>query len=397
MSITQPALGNLDTAPSSSSMGEAAKPRRYYRPELDVLRFFAFMLVFAHHTVGKNVTAHGFHPIFAFEEGSAAGVCLFFTLSSFLITELLFRERETTGRVHIPSFYVRRILRIWPLYLLVVFAAAIVPHLPHFSQHLHSADAYILPYLLLAGNWANVFHGKFPPSMLLGSLWSIPVEEQFYLIWPTLVAFGGVRGLVTASVVLLPLGWFVDYLIPSLHPAIEPQLWCNSISQFQFFALGALLALFAHRREFRPHTALRWAAGAAAMVLLLLSGEPFHYLHDRIPAHPGQVVAGYMCIDAACVLLLLAFLGARMPSFTRPLVYLGKISFGLYVFHLPIHEAVALVVAKKLPASPILQWVLESTITLAISIAVASASYQFFEKPFLRLKKRFTFVPSRPA
>lgn len=371
----------------------ATPPKRYYRPELDLLRFFAFAMVFTHHQLDISFQPNGFHLVFAFEEAGAAGVCLFFTLSAFLITELLLREKETTGTIHVKAFYARRILRIWPLYLAFVFFAMMLP----FVVHRYSAPAgYIVPFLLLCGNWAIVILGAFPHNPALGTLWTISVEEQFYLLWPTIMHRWGRRAITWFAVGLLPVAWLTDYLVIALHGRKEPTLWCNSFSQFQFFALGALLAVAFHHRTPKNHPAVRFLCFAGAVGFLMLSAFPFHYLNPVPPTWNTQALSGYLCLDAACVLILIGFLGAKLHAFWKPFIYLGKISYGLYVYHFVIRVAVAAFVSRKLHAPTQLQVPITYAVSAVITIAAAILSYEYFEKPFLRLKKRFTFIRSRP-
>ncbi len=376
---------------------EPAAP--YYRPELDILRFLAFFLVFNHHILTGSATASRFHFIYALQEGGAGGVCLFFTLSAFLITELLLREQESTGSIHIPSFYLRRILRIWPLYFAAIAASAV---LSRFSRHFGSTRGLLLPFLLLCGNWVIALRRGWPATPLLAPLWSISIEEQFYLLWPAILARWGRRAVLPAACLVLPIAWTVDLLLPFSHspghPFVrDPQLWLNSFSQFQFFALGAVLALYTHRRRCRMPALARAALLLCGFSLLLAAGFPLHFLNPAPPPHFGQLLAGYLSLDAACALLLLATLGIEPPPICRPLIYLGRISYGLYVFHFVVRLTVGTLLAEKLRAHPML--VLPSTylLSLLLTIAMAAVSYHFFERPFLRLKERFTFVRSRPV
>ncbi|RRA48948.1 acyltransferase [Acidipila sp. EB88] len=369
---------------------------RYYRPELDVVRFFALLMVFNLHVF--QVQALGRFPFLTgIQQAGAAGVCMFFTLSSFLITELLMREREASGTISIPSFYARRALRIWPLYLLAMALALLGSVL---IGHVFAPVGFmLLPFLVAMGNWAVVAHGWFLNPMLT-PMWSISVEEQFYLIWPYLSLRVRPRTLFGISASLLPLAWLVDWLLPLLHFHKSPQLWCNSLNQFQFFAIGCMAAILFHRRPVHLSTAARLATFGLALCLFYLAARPFQFLNDDIPTGPGAILAGYLCIDAGCFLVLLAFLNARMPRLARPLIYLGKISYGLYVFHFAVRTVVWAVVARPLRhllPTPVRQLVATYLITAAVTAALASLSYRFYERPFLRMKKRFTLVRSRAA
>src|SRR6478672_7551315 len=168
----------------------AAAPRpaeRFYRPELDALRFFAFLGVFIFHAAPRTMdfyNAAGYPHwlsslLISIFGAGAYGVDLFFALSAYLITSLLLRERSATGALDLRGFYVRRILRIWPLYLaFVAFAAVMAVAIP--EQHLPLR--YVAGFSLLSGNWVYVFYGL--PASFAIPLWTVSIEEQFYLAWP---------------------------------------------------------------------------------------------------------------------------------------------------------------------------------------------------------------------
>jgi peptidoglycan/LPS O-acetylase OafA/YrhL len=147
----------------------AYKPRRFYQPELDGLRFYAFLGVFIYHTLPEQPAFYrGLHlPLpslwSAVVKSGASGVDLFFALSAFLITSLLLREGEETGGISLRLFYLRRILRIWPLYLVVMAVAIVLAHT------LRSQDLpwfYVIGYLLFVGNWLNAAFGR--PDSICG-------------------------------------------------------------------------------------------------------------------------------------------------------------------------------------------------------------------------------------
>src|SRR5580698_2798454 len=203
----------------------------YYRPELDALRFFAFLCVFSFHRM-DYVPTDPIHDPWLFRIGNIGpfGVPVFFLLSAFLITELLLRERERTGRIHIKAFYMRRILRIWPLYFMMFFGLAL---LNRFIAGVGTEDPLAwLAFTLFAGNWYILHHGWIAGSV--DPLWSISVEEQFYIVIPLLAAFAGRRALHIASYLLLGIA-YVTVLWYALHPVSgDNGEWTNSFLQFQF-------------------------------------------------------------------------------------------------------------------------------------------------------------------
>jgi peptidoglycan/LPS O-acetylase OafA/YrhL len=164
-----------------SAPAPPARTERFYRPELDALRFFAFLGVFVFHAAPRTMdfyNAAGYPHwlsnvlIPAFGAG-AYGVDLFFALSAYLITSLLLRERAATGAVDLRGFYLRRILRIWPLYLcFVAFAAVAAKVLPWQNLPMR----YVVGYSLLAGNWVYAFYGL--PASFATPLWTLSIEEQ---------------------------------------------------------------------------------------------------------------------------------------------------------------------------------------------------------------------------
>jgi peptidoglycan/LPS O-acetylase OafA/YrhL len=215
---------------------------RFYRPELDVLRFIAFFSVFNFHSAFFMRTHFPGQEVLA--GMGAYGMCLFFFLSSYLITELLLRERAKSHTVHIRAFFIRRILRIWPLYFAFIGFTILLGHFyPRFGIELPRVIALVF----LAGNWYMAGYGSDPGPA--GPLWSISLEEQFYLVWPFLAKFGGSKALGIISTLLIPVAWLVLALHGGVSGYTHPNIWCNSFVQFQFFAMGALTALGLHHHS----------------------------------------------------------------------------------------------------------------------------------------------------
>jgi peptidoglycan/LPS O-acetylase OafA/YrhL len=377
--------------------------KRFYRPELDALRFFAFFCVFLFHRLDYLPLNAVQHPmLWAVSMAGCFGVPVFFLLSSFLIVELLLREREQTGDIHIRAFYLRRILRIWPLYFAAFYGISL---LGHFLPNVGPKPGAYLAFTFFAGNWFILRHGWMAGS--IDPLWSIAVEEQFYIFVPMLTRWGGRRVLAFVSLVLLLAAYAAVYYFARNHIGGETAEWCNSWFQFQFFAAGALLAILLHGRIPRWPVVLRvpvFVLAAACWVFTVyhLKVKSYYLPGEALPS-VGASLAGWGLVLAGAVLLLLAILGLPAKYVPRPLIYLGRISYGLYIFHslvfyLLLDEGrpslLRAMSALRLSHSHLP--VLATALVLTVTIALAALSYRCFEMPFLRLKQRFTYVRSRP-
>lgn len=371
----------------------------YYRPELDALRFFAFLCVFSFHRM-DYVPTDPVRDRWLYLIGNIGpfGVPVFFLLSAFLITELLLRERAKTGRVHVKAFYLRRILRIWPLYFAAFFGLAL---LNHFVPGVGTAKpAACLAFTFFAGNWYILLHGWIAGAV--DPLWSISVEEQFYIAIPLIASRAGRRALVAICSLLLAVA-YGTVLYYGLHPTPgDNGEWTNSLLQFQFFAAGTLLALTLRGRLVHlpiPARVGGFALGFACWFTALLrfdvkSWEP----HPT----PSGAVLGWLLVLAGSLLFFVSALGTPARYIPRWLAWLGRISYGLYlvhslVFFLTFEKALPFL-RHRFPTLALpsairnLFWTL---VVLALSIALASVSFRYFERPFLRLKSRFTFIRSR--
>jgi len=324
------------------------------------------------------------------------GVDIFFCLSSFLLTSLLMMEYKDTAAISIKKFLIRRALRIWPLYYLMLLLSFLVfPIFGLFSHPLHTAEytlfknQHLLPYSLFLGNFSYMY---FVTSLTLpmGLLWTISLEEQFYLIWPIALSvllpskkrwfFIALTGMVLLSMIVR------FYLIKNSIP--YPTIWVFTLARLDAFALGALLAyLFLNKISF-----------IHPLIALLIS----IFLFIIVFWLPGYKMAStfweLFVVDLAAALLIYAAIYskglAKCLSF-GPLPWLGQISFGLYIYHnLMIHIVLSYFVPfiKKyiiFPKSPIASWYLTFAIIFLFTIICATLSYYLYENPFLKLKKKF--------
>ncbi|HEY8881141.1 MAG TPA: acyltransferase [Roseateles sp.] len=371
----------------------------FYRPELDVLRFVAFMFVFIAHRYDLAPVRRAEHPwLHALSQIGVYGVPVFFLLSAFLITELLERERSLTGRIHVRAFYVRRMLRIWPLYFLVFFALVLLNNvLPGAGA---DSPTKWLFFMLFAGNWYITFNGwiEYP----VNPMWSLSVEEQFYIAIPFLALLGR-RTLMAVNLALLVVsyGVIVHYARGFSPTSGFSGQWTNSFVQFQFFAAGTLLALVLRGRQPDWPIAVRAGLVAAAVGLWLAAFLVFGIKADFPRSGVAQSLAGWPLVLAGAALMLIGLLGTPARFLPKPLIYLGRISYGLYLIHIfffwLVYDQFKPWLTHVTDAMGIVAWrdTVGALIAFAATVLLTSLLHRFFETPFLRLKRRFAFVQSR--
>ena len=359
-----------------------------------MLRLLAFLMVWIAHALLAFSAVLPTRLLLAVEGAGSCGVPVFFFLSAFLITELLRRERLLTGEVHLRGFYVRRVLRIWPLYLGVLLLYGLLGLRWHGFR---IEPGRLLASVCLAGNWYIVFHPAITTPMR--ALWSVSVEEQWYLLWPRLLRDLSRRQLILACGVLMLAAQALLILLAdgSANRSLAVTAWDNSGVQFQFFALGAAAALFLDGRIPELRLSRRCLLGCAAASLLLAASALCHIKDPGVTHTSGALLAGYLLIGAGTVCLFFTFYGVPSTYCSRTLVRLGQLSFGLYVFH-ETGFFLANAVARRAgwPGNlPML--VSEKLLALLLAVLLAFASYHAWELPFLRLKQRWTFVRTREA
>jgi len=383
----------ISRIPHSVPVAESANHERLhgYRPELDAVRFLAFFLVFLFHAVpfpAQSTNLNSWHLGIALVQLCANGLCLFFTLSAYLITDLLLTERHNNAAISVRKFYIRRVLRIWPLYFLGIAIGMLIATLIHRTSDVTGLGWY----LIFAGNIYCIFFGWLANPMSL--LWSISIEEQFYLLWPWAIRLLSRRGLAMCALVFIA-GTNITLFILAQHHAVDTEVWANTFVQFEMFATGILLAL-AKKRFAERRAGAGYALVLAGPILWLIACVE---LDSKQPAGGFTAIGGlalmicFALIALGCASILQGFciLGpGRMPRWA---VYLVKISFGLYVYHV-----LAIELARTLfdPARGLPYLAASGGLAFPLTVAVAMISYQYIESPFLRLKRRFEIVHSRP-
>lgn len=386
------------TVASPDAGHQGGLQERFYFPELDAIRFFLFWGVWGYHALPREESVYIEHhvpAVFAslitsLLKAGMASLDVFFILSAFLITELLLREKELRGVPDLKAFYVRRLLRIWPLYFFMIALAGFVSL---FDRTQPLGWAYALAFLLFAGNWIMVFRG-FPHAEIIGPLWSVSFEEQFYLLWPLVVRRASKQTLMQIAAGLLVLASLARLILLLKHTGGEP-IWYNSFARLDSIACGILLAAILHGRA-------TFRVGLTARLLLLMAGISAWLivglrcgLLDPVPTLLGGMF-GYPLMSLGGVAIFLSVLGAAQDGFPflkySWLVYFGKISYGLYAYHFLGLQLAHHVLTRYHHAH---SWTLSWLLALAITVSLAMVSFRWLESPFLRLKRnKFTHIPS---
>lgn len=363
---------------------------------LDGLRFLCFLSVFLFHSFHTEFDEIKFNPIYGFIKKDVfgngnLGVNFFFVLSGFLITYLLLEEKKINEGVHIGKFWIRRGLRIWPLYFFCVFFGFILfPWLKDFFGEIPNETANPVYYFLFINNF-DVIKNGFPDSSILGVLWSIAVEEQFYLLWPLIIGllptkYLWVPFLIIIGASLMFRAIFGDAIINEYHTL-------SCIGDMTVGASGAWLIY--SRAKFKERIE-RLTKLEIAIVYLLFAGVFF--LRDEI-LYSHHVIRIYeRLLIATLILFIILEQNYSRNSFFKMshfklITKLGAISYGLYCLHF-IGILVTTTLMNKLAFNTHL-WqvmILETVIALLTTILISSASYRFYELPFLKLKDKFSFI-----
>lgn len=309
----------------------------------------------------------------------ADGVTLFFVISGFLITYLLLNEQAKANTVDIPKFYLRRILRIWPLYYAYMIIALTVAGCWHDPNvWYYGFFAANIPFILTAGIWPIVHY------------WSLGVEEQFYLFWPWLVKLskGRINRLLVIATTLC-ITWLAckwgTYLIAGTGTIYR----FFAATRFDCMMLGALGAILYYTDNKSFNKILKNKTIGVVSLALLFFSTLWIALFPA-PIRP-QIIA---ILSLVCIVSQLHSPIINLEN--KVCDFVGKISYGIYVIHpLLIFLLSSLYRRYALQLPPGIDVTVIYLLITSATILTAWLSYRFFETPFLRLKNRFTIVPSQ--
>jgi len=357
--------------------------QKYYYPQLDALRGLSFLAVFFFHS---------YHPVFGTGRLNEAlnffyhcldySIDVFFILSSFLLTWLGINEYERKGDFSFRNYFLRRALRIWPLYyILMFFSFIVVPWGAHYSG-VHATLPPAGWYLFFISNYYTPGHVYF-----LRFLWTLSVEEQFYLALGLCLLFFQKH---LKLVIFIFMGVSIAYNIYAVLK--EANAYFNTLTYLFDFAAGALAAIalkgnkawVCKLRSLRKSGAFVFylVMPAILTVSFLINMNCTGILNDAVSE----------CTRFAFILFIAAFIvqqvtgAARFPGLKSGLlIYTGKISYGLYCFHGIVLTFGDIALTKM---HIVLPGLLKAFILLGINYLIASGSYYFLEQPFLRIKNR---------
>jgi peptidoglycan/LPS O-acetylase OafA/YrhL len=362
-----------------------------YFPSLNSLRFFAASFVLIGHAESLRAARKiegNLHDYSFFNNGQNA-VLFFFVLSGFLITYLLLKEQKVTNTISIKTFYLKRVRRIWPLYFLLVLIGCILQpmiiewlHLPYKMPYTFQETWYYFVFFL--PGIVNVLYG----NHLLEPLWSIGVEEVFYLIWAPLVKFLknhiltlllsviGIKLFLLALLDFLPEGSF-NYIVVHLIRSMK----------FEAMAIGGLGAylVFHKGKELVEsklfHTSIQVLVGGI-VVWFLFNHKWIDDLTNFDKVFFGTTIKSiffvYIILQCSMIPRKKRLLENRITN------YLGEISYGIYMFHLLVATLLVDFFASKTIVNPLINGSVFYLTVFGITIAISALSKRYFESWFMK-------------
>lgn len=370
---------------------ESKKIAPIYFENLDALRFLAALSVFIFHFF-RDI--NGFYPnlvddqifkvLLVFTNKGSLGVNFFFVLSGFLITYLILQEKRSTNHFSLWKFLVRRTLRIWPLYFIIVLLGFVL--FPLILENFQTSHNPIL-YLFFLANFDEIYNTATDTYNFLTAPWSVAVEEQFYLIW-SLLLFPLLKIKSFRLEYLIAILYLLSFLFSWLNRDNHSIIYYHTFSVCQDILTGAFfgLSLFNGRMWLKKIISMK----RYQVILIYIIGFGFCVLKTKL-------FAGDLIVFERLVLsIFFGFIIIEQSQSTNSLykigrlkflTFLGKISYGFYMYHL----IVLFFVSNYLGSSGWHGWqpiVLYFLIALPLTVLVSVASFYCIEKPLLKLKPK---------
>lgn len=368
--------------------------KKIFFKNLDSWRFIAFLSVFLFHSFNTTqpeiFESLTFKKIISIFEYGHLGVDLFFVLSGFLITYLLVSEEEINTKYDILKFWGRRILRIWPLYFMVIIYAFVLfePLIKLITSKNSIENANLLYYLFFVPNFQLVIEKVYPLNNCLTVLWSVGVEEQFYLFWPLLFFIKKIRSYVLALLVLTSIVFrflnFEEVMTIKYH----------TLSVIGVLGLGCILGNYFAKNKIKTESIeinkiLNFCIYLFGIFIVIIYPIAFNnQIGVALSTTITGLFFGYLIFEQVFVKNPLFQLG-KVKFFDR----WGKYTYGLYCLH-PLGILISFNITKILKFEQSFLWVVigETILSLIISMVIAWFSYHIVEKHFLKLKSKISSI-----
>ncbi|WP_395044761.1 acyltransferase family protein [Flavobacterium sp.] len=362
---------------------------KHYFPNLNSLRFIAALFVIIHHVeqFKEFLGYQNYSQLPFIKLIGKFGVILFFVLSGYLITYLLLMEQNKNGNISLKQFYIRRILRIWPLYFIIIILAFFITPEINFlkidglTEHIH--ENFLIKIFLYVFFLPNLALALFPIIPFISQLWSVGYEEQFYIIWPILIKKIKNKQLIFLTVIL----FFIILKILTYFVFKDFLIQMNYFKNVDFFfkmpsincmAIGAWFAYLLHRKSYL----LNFIFDKRTQFLNYLLLSFFVIFGINIPFFNSEF---YSLSIAIMLINLSANTNTILNLENRAFNFLGKISYGLYMFH----PLMIVIVLKSFNHLNIKNIFLENITSLLLTIIISFFSYNFVEKRFILMKEKF--------
>ncbi len=343
-----------------------------YIPGLNGLRAIAVLIVIVAHYGSASLIPGGF------------GVTTFFFISGFLITRLLIAEKKSKGKIGLKQFYIRRLIRLYPALIAMVIPTTVYFMIMGYGGPTLTEFAAALGYFTNAFQVSVRSAGDALPFMSWTHLWSLAVEEHFYLVFPIIVAACGVvtkslRNTLIAVIVIIPL-WRLYIAGGRLNVSASDYTYMMSDARFDSLAWGCLLTVLLDKagdiKKFKG--LIGWGAVGAGLALLAVS---FAFRDETF-----RMTWRYSLQGAGLFLLFLNLYFFRRLKFAfkilewSPIAWIGTVSYGLYLWHYPVLDATR----RLLDSEPLI-----ISVAVIASVVITAISYYGVEQPFTALRKRY--------